>query len=262
MSGTMTLIIDRRATSLRAESGTVRIDFDDGAFDRIPPQFLESVVIHGSPQLDAAVLRLLSRNNVPLFVAPVRKSDTATWAAAGLSSFAHRRLAQYRAYIEPETRVDICREIVREKLASHLQQAHVMALPDTLADEIETAMEQLPTKLDCDALRGVEGHIGRRWYGALKDRIDPIWGFSGRNRRPPTDPVNAFLSLSYTLATSVSHKTVTAAGYDPALGFLHAPAPARASLALDLVEPLRPQVDTFVLSCLANFEPGDFSFSD
>ena len=94
-----------------------------------------------------------------------------------------------------------------------------------------------------DALRGIEGDGARSYNGAFNDLItvdDPILEFKGRSRRPPSDPVNALLSFLYTLATHDYRSALESVGLDPAVGFLHRDRPGRPSLALDLVEEMRP----------------------
>ena len=71
--------------------------------------------------------------------------------------------------------------------------------------------------------------------------------FTTRNRRPPRDPVNALLGLSYALLTTEFSGAVETVGLDPQIGFLHRARSGRASLALDLVEEFRPIVDRFVV---------------
>jgi hypothetical protein len=112
---------------------------------------------------------------------------------------------------------------------------------------------------DTAALMGLEGAGAAAWYGWLAQHLEPHWKFSGRNRRPPRDPVNAMLSLGYTLLGAEVLGAVQQDGFDPALGFLHGIWPGRESLALDLMEPLRPGVDALVLSVLDEFiVPDDF----
>lgn len=81
-------------------------------------------------------------------------------------------------------------------------------------------------------------------------------GFTGRNRKPPRDPVNAALSLSYVLLYADAAIAAHQAGLDPFVGFLHKPEFGRHSLACDLMEPARPLVDRFVLDL---FESGLFT---
>ena len=101
-----------------------------------------------------------------------------------------------------------------------------------------------------DQLRGIEGYLARQWFSMLQQKVDPIWQFIGRNRRPPKDPVNALLSLSYTLMLAEVQAALQQRGLDVELGFLHEVVPGRPSLALDIMEPLRPLVDTWVMQLI------------
>jgi CRISP-associated protein Cas1 len=75
--------------------------------------------------------------------------------------------------------------------------------------------------------------------------------FDGRNRRPPRDPVNALLSLAYSLLTKDLTLACYAVGFDPYMGFYHQPRYGRPALALDLMEPFRPLIaDSAVLSAI------------
>lgn len=117
-----------------------------------------------------------------------------------------------------------------------------------------------------ETLLGVEGNAARVYFEHFAGMIkldepgeanpaaaDFAFDFEGRNRRPPRDPVNALLSLAYSVLakdlTIISH----AVGFDPYLGFFHQPRFGRASLALDLMEPFRPLIaDSAVLSAINN----------
>ncbi len=95
-------------------------------------------------------------------------------------------------------------------------------------------------------LLGLEGTAAAAYFQGLAAVLPPSLGFSGRNRRPPRDPVNACLSLGYALATHEAGRQAQLVGLDPLLGFLHAPVPGRPALACDLVEPVRCHVDRLV----------------
>jgi CRISPR-associated protein Cas1 len=126
-----------------------------------------------------------------------------------------------------------------------------------LADTI-AALGRIGERLDraqgVDAVRGVEGEAGREYFGVFQELIAGEPGgfeFRGRSRRPPLDPVNAMLSFAYTLLTHECESACEAVGLDPAVGFLHADRPGRASLALDLVEEFRaPLADRLVLALI------------
>jgi CRISPR-associated protein Cas1 len=79
------------------------------------------------------------------------------------------------------------------------------------------------------------------------------FSFANRNRRPPTDPVNAMLSLAYSMLTKDCTLAALAVGFDPYIGFYHQPRFGRPALGLDLMEEFRPLVaESTVLSCINN----------
>lgn len=94
-----------------------------------------------------------------------------------------------------------------------------------------------------DALRGIEGEAAAVYFEVFPAliRVDnPAFRFGGRSRRPPLDRTNALLSFLYALLGHDCRSALEAHGLDPQIGFLHADRPGRSSLALDLMEELRP----------------------
>ena len=94
-----------------------------------------------------------------------------------------------------------------------------------------------------ERLRGIEGAAAAAYFQGFTRLFPPSLEFTGRNRRPPRDPVNAVLSLSYTPLHFEAVQAVCAAGLDPLIGFYHELVFGRESLASDLIEPLWPKVD-------------------
>ena len=107
-----------------------------------------------------------------------------------------------------------------------------------------------------DRLRGFEGEAARLYFSVFGHMIrvpEPEMAFAGRNRRPPRDPVNALLSFLYTLLVHDCNSAAESVGLDPAVGFFHRDRPGRPSLALDLMEELRPVLaDRLALSLGSN----------
>ena len=112
-----------------------------------------------------------------------------------------------------------------------------------------------------DELLGIEGNAARIYFGAFDGMIKAddegggqdrfTFEFEGRNRRPPKDPVNALLSLAYSLLARDFTIACYAVGFDPLMGFYHQPRFGRPALALDLMEPFRPLIaDSAVLSAI------------
>lgn len=105
-----------------------------------------------------------------------------------------------------------------------------------------------------DELRGIEGDAASVYFNAFPRLIlnkESSFSFHGRNRRPPKDPINALLSLSYTLIANDVAAALETIGLDPYVGFFHTLRPGRTSLALDLMEEMRAYLgDRFVLSLI------------
>ena len=118
--------------------------------------------------------------------------------------------------------------------------------------------------ISLEKIRGIEGNAAS-WYFSVFDvlilRSKESFFFKDRNRRPPLDNVNALLSFSYTLLANMASAALSASGLDPYVGFLHRDRPGRISLALDLMEELRPiMADRFVLALINRqmVTPSDF----
>lgn len=105
---------------------------------------------------------------------------------------------------------------------------------------------------DLDALRGYEGKAAAFYFAALRTFLDPAWGFKQREYYPPPDPFNALLSFAYSLLQKEVVAAVSTVGLDLYLGFFHAVDPGRPSLALDLMEELRPYVADRLVLALVN----------
>ena len=126
----------------------------------------------------------------------------------------------------------------------------------TASTRIKEAMTKLEAADSADSLRGVEGDSAAEYFNVFDELIlndDEVFRFSGRNRRPPLDCINAMLSFAYSLLAGSCASALESVGLDPYVGFVHTDRPGRESLALDLMEELRAvMADRFVLYCVNN----------
>ncbi len=123
-----------------------------------------------------------------------------------------------------------------------------------VSQSLQQSLSVIRACADPAQLRGLEGEAASQYFGVFDEMIlqqKEVFRFAGRNRRPPLDRVNALLSFSYTLLTSMVSSALESVGLDPYVGFLHTDRPGRVSLALDLMEELRPVLaDRFVLTLI------------
>lgn len=171
------------------------------------------------------------------------------------------RLAQYRTVGTPMA-LQLAQQLVNGKIRNQrsLLQRRNRATKGQITPLTEaidlinaylTPLRQANSSLNRDELMGIEGICARTYYQALKHCFSPHWNFTGRNRRPPLDPINALLSWGYGVLLARVFSACVQAGLDPYLGFFHAIEPYRPNLVLDLMEEFRPVlVDQAVISLL------------
>ena len=145
------------------------------------------------------------------------------------------------------------RWVLERATRDHPQRVPVDRLK-ALSGQLAAALPRIQDAMTAEELRGIEGEAAQRYFDGFDSLIlqqRETFAFSGRSRRPPLDPVNALLSFAYTLLARECAAALEGVGLDPYVGFLHRPRPGRTSLALDLMEELRPVcADRFVLSCI------------
>lgn len=188
------------------------------------------------------------------------------------------RREQYRIADNDRRSCAIAKNMIFGKLsnsAASLQRTlrdHAPRVTDCgLEDAARQIKEVLPLVLeapDMEALRGLEG-VGAAAYFSVFDHLllnrKEDFFFHGRSRRPPLDRVNAMLSFAYSLLAHDCASALESVGLDSYVGFLHRDRPGRTSLALDLMEELRPcMADRFVLTLVNNrmIRPEDFQTQD
>ncbi|MGH8577720.1 MAG: CRISPR-associated endonuclease Cas1 [Gammaproteobacteria bacterium] len=274
----LTLLLDRRDMRVRLDGRALRIERAGLAVERIPLGVLGSVIVHGSPLVSCDVWRALAERNIPAVLLPARGRGSAAYLSTAFSNTIRLRRRQHRAVSRPDLRLAVARRLVEIKIRAQRQLLLQLsgkagtAGPEPpagsgrgSADVLSVFDRHLAAVAEVGntaALMGLEGATAAAWWGWLAATLPKRWRFTGRNRRPPRDPVNALLSLGYTLLGAEMLRQVHADGLDPALGFLHGIVPGRESLVLDLIEPLRPSIDAFVLDLLDHvLVPRHFTFS-
>ncbi|WP_433678304.1 CRISPR-associated endonuclease Cas1 [Nocardia sp. CA-119907] len=185
-----------------------------------------------------------------------------------LSSDPTARRAQYRTADDPRRALTLASGFVAGKVdnlrVSLLRTARRAddAVAAAAADRLSGCADTLRAVNSLEEVLGIEGAAARDYFQSVGRMADPLWGFAGRARRPPPDPINAMLSYGYTLLCHEAIAALEAAGLDPMVGFLHQHRWGRPALALDLMEEFRPMtVDVAVLRCVATGQVRPEQFS-
>ena len=232
----------------------------------IPLIKVEGVVIFGRATVSPALLLELLERKIPL------SFMTGTGKFLGrlepeLTKNVFVRSAQWQAAGETNRAVHVVRAFIRGKLKNYrsmLLRARRDGIEglDAAITKLEQAIAPVATTTEIDALRGLEGAGSAAYFSVFNGLIrNADFSFTHRNRRPPTDPINALLSFGYALLAHDVQGAINIVGFDPYLGYLHTQRYGRPSLALDLMEEFRPLVvDAMVLAAVNRkvLQPADF----
>lgn len=244
------LVINHKGAHLCVKQGRLVIQYPDQSGKQpssICLQRLKQVVVTAGVELDSAVLHLLSSKGIHLsFYSP--RSSAPVILLSEPAGDVTRRVGQYRAVCEEALATRMARALVRSKLMQQWLWLRQQGLREN-AITVKQLMGKISTAKR-PALLGLEGSAARAVYQSMASVLPDEWRFTGRNRRPPRDPVNAMLSFGSTLIYQQAVQALMRQRLDVFAGFYHQPCAGRASLAWDMVELFRPTLEAFIIEQL------------
>lgn len=239
-----------------------------------PLHLFESIVVFGYCGASPALLGKCAEEGISVVFLKPNGQFLARSVGKIHGNVVLRRM-QYRAADNDEFSLGIAKNVLSAKmvnsaavlrrvLSDHAERVDVDKI-EKVAFQIKSAATEAYRVESADSLRGLEGECATRYFAVFDELIlqqKEFFVFDGRNRRPPIDPVNAMLSLGYSLMTSMCVSALESVGLDPYVGFFHTERPGRCSLALDLLEEFRaPFVDRFVITLINKRIVSDGSFA-
>jgi CRISPR-associated protein Cas1 len=258
-----TLYITTQGAYLAREGETILVRIEHETKIQVPVHTLAGIVCFGQVTCSPPCMELCADKNVAISFMTENGRYMAR-VQGPVSGNVLLRKEQYRSSENEEKSVAIARSVVLGKIANcrtvllraAREREHdtgVVKLVSAARGMVHT-VRNLKTCTTLDSLRGCEGEASGNYFGVFDDLIvanKNEFQFTVRSRRPPMDNVNALLSFTYTLLAHDVASACETVGLDPAVGFLHRDRPGRPSLALDLMEELRPVLaDRIVLSLI------------
>lgn len=253
-----TLYLTEQHSYVHKDAETLIVRKADKTKVTIPLMKVDQVVVMGDVTLSAGALgALLEAGTEVCFCTQwgkFRGRLSGDWTKNSLV-----RLAQHRAHNDAERTLLIARRFVWGKLCNMrtvLLRGNRKRDSEKIAiacGRLKNAAETALGARSVEELLGIEGSGSAAYFGVFGELLSAPFEFHGRVRRPPRDPVNALLSLGYTILTNNVCSAVSLVGMDPYVGFLHSSQYGKPALALDITEEFRPLVvDSTVLTVINN----------
>ena len=248
------LFVDRRDVHLELEAGAIVFRENGQRIGTVPIAPLTRVFLRGDIHLTAGLLGKLGEHGVGVVVLSGRQGKPSLLLSRPHND-ASRRVEQIRRSLDGGFCLDFAKALIDRKISrqiewfdelrgSDMQARYVLTHAMQLVREHRTRLAQATS---LGSLRGLEGAAAHAYFDGLKAVVPDSLHFKSRNRRPPRDPFNALLSLTYTLAHAETAIALHGAGLDPCVGFYHQLDFGRESLASDLLETIRPLADRLCL---------------
>ena len=272
-----TLYILSEDVYLSLDGENVVANRDKQIIARYPLHTLQSIVTFSYAGASPALMGACVQRQVGMALCTPRGKFLARVGGSSTGNVLLRR-TQYRAADDPVQSCQISRNMIFGKLHNsrwsieRTRRDHGMRIDcqklSLASQQIQELMTAVKEETSLEHLRGLEGVAANAYFGVLDEMIlgdKKTFFFHGRNRRPPLDAVNALLSFAYSLLSHDCASALESVGLDSYVGFLHQDRPGRVSLALDLMEELRPcMADRFVLTLINNrmLKASDFQYME
>ncbi len=244
---------------------------------RYPLHTLQSIVTFSYAGASPALMGACAEREIGLaFCSPYGKFLVR--ASGRMQGNVLLRRMQYRVADDPVQSCRVARMMIFGKVynarwsVERSRRDHALRIDEERFAEVSAQLQgllpQIAAETSLDSLRGLEGSGAAAYFSVLDDMIlqgKETFYFRERTRRPPLDAFNAMLSFAYSLLTHDCASSLESVGLDAYVGYLHRDRPGRESLALDLMEELRPCfADRFVLTLVNNrvMKPADFEFRE
>jgi CRISPR-associated protein Cas1 len=215
---------------------------------------IASLSLFGNVQISSQAMRTLLERDVPVFY--LSYGGWLTGYARSVNDHSvDLRIAQHEAARDTSRCLQLARAFVFGKVKNQrtmVRRARGDGAKAAL-QELSLLLHQIEHAKSTEELLGLEGMAAKRYFSEYAEMLGIATGFevNGRNRRPPSDPVNAMLSFGYAMLAKEALAAVIAVGFEPGIGFYHKLRAGRPSLALDLMEEFRPLiVDSTVLTLI------------
>jgi CRISPR-associated protein Cas1 len=244
---------------------------------QLPSHNIEGIVIFNNSVITPALIQMCSQKNIHIsFISytgrflvrlqnPIHGNVRLRRQQYRMADDEHKCLQIARSFCL--AKIFNCRCVLQRLIRDHPEKINKEAVQNSV-EKLGVRLNTLDRANNLQELLGIEGESAKIYYSVFDELITNSKFkqiFNGRNKRPPTDEINALLSFFYTMLSHEVDAALQTVGLDSQVGFYHQERPGRASLALDLIEELRPYiVDRFIITIINNkqISKNDFLYKE
>lgn len=245
------LFVKKQGAHLRREGNSLVVFYEGNRTGLYPLENVDALVLMGSVEISSSLIKYAAVHRIRILWTDqygVLKAIVKEPAAKNVIP----RILQFKSLLNPSKRLTIARECVKGKILNHINFLRKIKSPvySELKIPAKNALESLMVAETVEQIRGVEGGFAAGYFRFFPGLLIQTFGFRGRTRRPPRDPVNALLSFGYTLLFLNIYTLLEGKGLDPYIGYLHDLRYGHPALASDLIEPMRFIIDKTVVEMI------------
>lgn len=241
--------------SVHKKENRLVIKKNDEEIQSVPLRQVSQLSIYGDAYISSSILKTLIEME-----APVCYFSFGGWfyglSHGVISKNVDLRIHQYQTAFDTEKSLEISRNMVAGKIKNcrTLLRRNDTEIPEKILSQLSSLEKKASNAKEVGQLLGIEGTAAHIYFSRFGNMLKPDLEckFENRNKRPPTDPVNAVLSYLYGILTKEVFVTLFSVGFDPYMGFYHQPKYGKPALALDLMEEFRPLIADSVALTLFN----------
>lgn len=264
-----TLYLFKQGSVIHKIAGKFEVRHGNKVLQKIPITQVDSIMCFGAIHMTRAVIIACFKQAMPI----VMMSKSGKYQGIIRPDMAMDKILHNRQLSSHNDPLPNAKLIVAAKLQNSLTMLRrylryrqsELKRPQALLSSLSKLKKRLVLCKSLNSLRGIEGNSARIYFTALRSMIPEQWHFTTRNRQPPQDPVNAMLSLGYTILFNNIYAFIMLRELTMEYGYLHAHYHKQPALALDMMEPFRSViVDAVVLKLICNeiLHPDDFHYEN
>lgn len=247
------IYVKEQGAYIRLQGEQIAVVKGQNSLLEIPIHSVDNIMVLGNVQVTTqAMARLLANGTDISYFTYGGKYIGHTVSERSKNIFL--RFAQYELYNDTNKRLALAKIIVKNKIINQINLIKSFHWERETYDykkdviQLEAVKKTLEEKSANNEVMGIEGLCSNIYFQCFRHMLKCNFSFEKRSRRPPRDPVNAILSLTYTFLTKDMCTIIEGESFEAYLGFLHGIRYGRKSLALDLIEEWRqPVADRLVL---------------